>query len=72
MNPTISGARFAREGWLSSSETANTNATRNAVPMIWSTSGPTQLARYLAGNVAKIENVGTESGSPRVMSCVRS
>jgi len=70
--PITIGARFALTGWLSSSTIANTNATRNAVPTTWSTNGPTQLPRYSAGNVAKIENVVTESGSPRVMSCARS
>jgi hypothetical protein len=70
--PTTIGARFARTGWLNSSTTAKTNATRNAVPTIWSTNGPTQFPRYLAGNVAKIEKVGTELGSPRVMWWARS
>src|SRR5689334_17887540 len=65
MKPTISGGRLARGGWLRSSFSAKMNASRNAVPTTWSTNGPTQLPRYLAGNLAKIEYVGTEFGSPR-------
>jgi len=69
MKPMTIGARFARTGWLISSTTANTNATRNAVPTTWSMKGPSQEPKYLAGNVAKIEYVGTEFESPRVMWC---
>jgi hypothetical protein len=42
------------------------------VSTIWSISGPYHVVKYLAGNVAKIENVGTELGSPRVMWLARS
>jgi hypothetical protein len=72
MKPTMSGARFARTGGLTSSVSAKTNATRNAVPTTWSMKGPSHVPKYLAGNVAKIEYVGTELRSPRVMWLARS
>jgi hypothetical protein len=42
------------------------------VPTTWSTNGPSQLPKYLAGNVAKIEYVGIEFRSPREMWFARS
>jgi hypothetical protein len=39
---------------------AVTQISRNAVPTIWSISGPhTEWPKYLAGNVAKIEKVAS-------------
>jgi hypothetical protein len=63
--PISSGARLALGGWFRRSTSANTNMTRNAVPTIWSMSGPVMLAwKYGAGKVAKMLKVGVESAAP--------
>jgi len=41
--PMSSGARFDMGGWLRSSVRASPNMSRNAVPTIWSISGPIML-----------------------------
>jgi hypothetical protein len=60
---------------LISSVTAKTNATRNAVPTTWSTNGPTQLPRYLAGKVAKSRTsdrgLGANRGAGRLRDILR-
>lgn len=55
--PMISGPRLAFTAVLRRSTTATMNITRNAVPTIWSSSGPQMPPlKYGAGNVPKMEN----------------
>ena len=54
--PMASGARLDWTAEFRRSMSATTKISRNAVPTIWSMSGPaTPPPKYLAGNVAKIE-----------------
>jgi len=63
----ISGATLASAGSLYSSITAKMHAISRPVSITWSTSGPSQLVGYLAGNVAEIEHVDADAPSPRVI-----
>jgi cell division protease FtsH len=57
-DPERAGNGHDAPAWASlvaAHDVAKMKATRNAVPTTWSIKGPTQLPRYLAGKVAKIE-----------------
>jgi hypothetical protein len=58
---------LALTGALNASITAKMTRTSGPVPMIWSISGPSDDEKFGAGKVAKMENVATESTSPRVI-----
>jgi hypothetical protein len=64
--PMASGARLEPTAVLRVSMRATTKISRNAVPTIWSISGPAYPPwKYGAGNVAKIENVARACPPPR-------